>query len=108
MQINNSNLFHKDNELVFNSDILINIKNSKDLYTFLNVAKSSRQDFKTILINLDYNFLSNKFKINNLKIDNKEVDSQYLTIIEGFNDNELNNLIKSRRLLNEFLNAYAG
>ena len=108
LQINNSNLFHKDNELVFNSDILINIKNSKDLYTFLNVAKSSRQDFKTILINLDYNFLSNKFKINNLKIDNKEVDSQYLTIIEGFNDNELNNLIKSRRLLNEFLNAYAG
>ena len=108
LELSNSNLFLKDNELVFNSDILINIKNSKKLFSLLNTKKSSRKDFKNILINLDYNFLSNKIKFNNLKIDNSDVSNQFLTIIDGFNDNDMNNLNKSRRLLNELLRVYAG
>ena len=108
LELSNSDLFLKNNELVFNSDILINIKNSKNLFSFLNTKKSSRKDFKNILINLDYNFLSNKIKFNSLKIDNKDVSNQFLTIIDGFNDNDMNNLIKSRRLLNELLKVYAG
>ena len=75
----------------------------ENLFSFLNTKKSSRKDFKNILINLDYNFLSNKIKFNSLKIDNKDVSNQFLTIIDGFNDNDMNNLIKSRRLLNELL-----
>ncbi|MDA9066114.1 AsmA family protein [Candidatus Pelagibacter sp.] len=108
LELSNSDLFLKNNELVFNSDILINIKNSKNLFSFLNTKKSSRKDFKNILINLDYNFLSNKIKFNSLKIDNKDVSNQFLTIIDGFNDNDIKNLIKSRRLLNELLKVYAG
>ena len=108
LELSNSDLFLKNNELVFNSDILINIKNSENLFSFLNTKKSSRKDFKNILINLDYNFLSNKIKFNSLKIDNKDVSNQFLTIIDGFNDNDMNNLIKSRRLLNELLKVYAG
>ena len=108
LQFSNSNLFYKNNELVFNSDMLIDIKNSKNLFSFLNTRKSSRKDFKTIFINLDYNFLSNTIKFNDLKIDNKDTKDPFLSIIDDFNDNSLNNLNKSRRLLNELLKVYAG
>ena len=108
LQLSNSNLFYKNNKMVFNSDILINIKNSENLFSLLNTNKSSRKNFKNILVNLDYNFLSNKIKFNSLKIDNNSVDKQFLTIIDGFNDNDLNNLNKSRRLLNELFKIYSG
>ena len=108
MELNNSNLFYKNNELVFNSDIVIDIKNSKNLFSFLNTGKSSRKDFKTIALNLDYNFLSNTINFNNLKIDNKDPNSQFLRIIDDFNDNGLNNFNMGRRKLNELLKAYAG
>ena len=108
LQFINSSLFYKNNELAFNSNILIDIKNSENLFSFLNTSKFSRKDFKTILINLDYNFLEKKIKFNNIKIDNYDANSQFLTIIDGFNNNDLNNLNKSRRILNDLIRAYAG
>ena len=108
LQLDNSTLFYKDKELLFNSDILVDIKNSKNLFSFLNTNKSLRKNFKKILINLDYNFLKNKIKFNSLKIDGSEVDREFLTIIDGFNDNDLNNYNKSRRILNDFIKAYVG
>ena len=108
LQLKNSNLFFKNNELIFNSDMLIDIKSSKNLFSFLNTNKSSRKNFKTILINLDYNFLNNKIKFNNLKIDNNDTSNHFLTIIDEFNENNLNNFNKSRRLFNQLLEAYAG
>jgi len=108
LQFNNSNLFYENNELTFNSNILIDIQNSQKLFSFLNTSKSSRKDIKTILINLDYDLLANQIRFNNIKIDNKEVSSQLLTIISDFTDNNQNNFNKSRRLLNEALKAYEG
>ena len=108
LELSNSNLFLKNNELVFSGDISIDIKNSEKLFSFLNTNKSLRKNLKNILINLDYNFSNNKIKFNNLKIDNSDASNQLLTIIDGFNDNDVNNLNKSRRLLNELLKVYAG
>tara|TARA_B110001450_G_scaffold244634_1_gene256949 strand:- start:569 stop:2053 length:1485 start_codon:yes stop_codon:yes gene_type:complete len=108
LELKNSNFFFKDNNLILNTDILIDIKSSKHLFSFFNTGKTSRKDFKKILINLDYNFLSNQLKFNSAKIDNNEFSDQLFTIIEGFEDNNFNNIIKSRVLVNEFLRAYAG
>ena len=36
------------------------------------------------------------------------MNDQFLNVLEGFSDNDLNNSIKSRQLLNELLNIYAG
>jgi len=47
-------------------------------------------------------------KFNNVKIDNKKVGDQILNIIEEFEDNNLNNIIKTKRLLNNVLDAYEG
>jgi len=106
--LNNSNLFLKNNKLIFNSDILINIENLDRLFSFLNINKISRKKFQNILINLDYDFLENQIKFNNVKIDNNNINDQLLTIIDGFSDNELNNLNKSRKLINEILKNYEG
>ena len=108
LELNNSNLFLKNNKLIFNSDILINIENPDRLFSFLNINKISRKKIQNILINLDYDFLENQIKFNNVKIDNNIINDQLLTIIDGFSDNELNNLIKSRKLINEILKNYEG
>ena len=107
-ELKNSNLFLKKKNLILNTDLLINIKSSDHLFSFLNTNKSSRKDFKKILINLDYNFLSNQIKFNNAKIDDNKFNDELLRILEGFEDNNLNNTIKSRRLINTLLSAYDG
>tara|TARA_B100000767_G_C19725337_1_gene519235 strand:+ start:42 stop:1523 length:1482 start_codon:yes stop_codon:yes gene_type:complete len=108
LKINNSDLSYKNNELVFKSDLLVNVKNSKKLFSLLNTGKSSRKEFQTIKINFEYNFLDNKIKFNSLNIDNNDFSSQFLTIINNFNFIDLNNLNKNRRILNAFFEVYAG
>jgi hypothetical protein len=107
-ELSNSDLFLRNNTATLNTDVQITIKDSKYLFSFLNTNKKSRRDIKNILINLDYDFLSKKIKFNNVKINNNEVSENFLNVLENFNDNNLNNLIKSRRLINELLYLYEG
>ena len=106
LELNNSNIFLENNRLVLNTNMFFEIKDSKKLFAFLNTNKSSRKNIKNILVNLSYDFLSNKIKFNDLKIDDKKVDDQLLSIIDQFSDNNFNNLNKSRLLLNRFFTAY--
>ena len=108
LELRNSNIFFKDNKLKFNSDILIDITNSDNLFSTLNTNKLLRKNFKNILINLDYDFSDNLIIFNNIKIDNKDVNDQLLNIFEGFNDKAFNNFNNSRRIINELLKAYDG
>ena len=108
LKLNNSNLYIENNKLLLNSDLSIDIKNLSRLFSFLNTSKKSRKDVKNILLNFDYDFLSNQIKFNFVKVDGNKVSEQFLTIIDGFNDNNLNNLTKSRRLINELFNIYEG
>ena len=59
-------------------------------------------------MNIDYSFLNDQINFNSLKIDNNEIDDEIITIIEGLNDYKMNNLIKSKRILNKFISAYDG
>ena len=108
LKIVDSNLYIENNKLMLNSDILINIKNTDRLFSFLNTSKKSRKDIKNILLNLDFDFLSNQIKFNYVKVNENKMNEQFLTIMDGFSDNNLNNLTKSRRLINELLNIYEG
>ena len=107
-ELSNSNLFVQDNRLILNTNLLFDIKNSDKLYSFLNTKKVSRGKINNVLINFDYDFSSNEIKFNNVKIDNKKVGDQILNIIEEFEDNNLNNTVKTKRLLNNLLDAYEG
>ena len=108
LELKNSNLFLEKNNLILNTDLKIDIKNSNLLFSFLNTSKRAKKDIKNILINIDYNFLSKQIKFNSVKLDNKEVDDEFLTIIEEFGDNNVNNLTRSRRLINKLFDVYEG
>ena len=108
LKLSNSNLFVENNKLLLNTDIFIEIKNYDRLFSFLNTSKKARKKIKNIMINLEYDFLSKQINFNNIVVDNNKVSDQFFTIIEGFNDNNSNNLTKSRRLINELLNIYEG
>ena len=107
-KLDNSNVFYENNKLVLNTDLLLDVKDSNRLFSFLNTSKKFRKEIRNILINLNYDFLSNEFQFNNIKINNSDMEGQFLNIIDGFKDNSSNNLIKSRRLFNELLDIYDG
>jgi len=107
LKLSNSSLFLQDNKLILNATFFFDIKNSDRLFSFLNTNKRLRKTIKNIIVNIDYDFLNNEIKFNNVKIDNNKTSDQFMNIIDGFRDNNLNNLIKSRRLLNELIAAYS-
>ena len=108
LELNNSNLFFKDDKLIFGGDIFVDIKNTNRFFSFLNTNKSLRRDLKSIIINFEYNFSNNKIKFKNITIDNKDVSDQLLPIIENFNESSINNINIGRSLINELLSNYDG
>ena len=108
IELTDSNLFLNDHNLVLNTNIKINIKDTDSLFSFLQTSKKSRKHIKDILVNLDYYFLDNQIKFNNFKIDDNEVSDQFLDIIKDLNVNNIDNSIKSRIFINQLLNAYEG
>ncbi|MDB9742173.1 hypothetical protein OAA97_00255 [Candidatus Pelagibacter sp.] len=108
MEVSNSDLFLENEKLILTANLSIDIKNTDRLYSFLNTNKRLRKNIKNIKLNITYDFLSNEIVFKNIKIDDNEVSSQFNNIAEGFNDNNSNNLTKSRKLLNELINLYAG
>ena len=108
LKLDNSNVFYENNKLVLNTDLLLDIKDSNRLFSFLNTSKKSKKEIRNILINLNYDFLSNEIQFNNIKINNSDMEGQFLNIIDGFKNNNSNNLIKSRRLFNELFDVYDG
>ena len=108
LRLDDSNLFFKDEELILKTDIFVDIQNLNNLFSFLNTGKLSRKKIKNILINLDYNFMSNEIEFNRVTIDNIKVSDQFLTILETFDNNNTINTVKIRRLLNKLINIYEG
>ena len=108
LELSNSNLFLKNQNLFLNTNILFKVNNSDALFSFLNTNKKSRKLIKNILINLDYDFLMNEIKFNSVKIDDQDMNDKFLNVIEGFTDNDLNNSIKSKRLINKLFSIYEG
>ena len=108
LELENSNLFVKNKRLILNTNIIINVDNSDELFFILQTNKKSRKPIKNILINIDYDFLGNLIKFNHLQIDNNKASDEILRVIQGFSENEFNNLNKSRRLLNSLFDIYNG
>ena len=108
IEVSNSDLFLENDKLILTANLSIDIKNTHRLYSFLTTNKRLRKDIKNIKLNIIYDFLSNEVVFKNIKIDGNKVSNQFYNIAEGFIDINSNNLTKSRRLLNELINLYAG
>ena len=108
VEIDRSNFFFENDQLVLNSDIKINIENQNNFFSFLKTPKKSKKKIKNIFINLNYNFSENKIYFNDIKIDGLEVSNEILRIFDNFDNVFDMNLNKSRRLINKILFIYAG
>ena len=104
--VSKSDLFLENDKLILAANLSIDIKNTGRLYSFLNTNKRLRKNIKNIKLSIIYDFLSNEIVFKNIKVDDNEVSDQFMNIVEGFIDNNSNNLIKSRKLLNELINLY--
>jgi hypothetical protein len=111
IEIINSNLILQNDDLIFNSDINIDIEDSKKFFSFLQTPKNSRRPIKNIKINLDYNLYNDQIVLNNIKFDNLESNKDSEDLISIFNtqeDNEYKNFIKNKHLFNKILDTYSG
>ena len=108
IEVSNSDLFLENNKLILIANLSVDLKNTDGLYSFLNTNKRLRKDIKNIKLNIIYDLSSNEIVFKNIKIDDNKVSDQFYNIAEGFNDNNFNNLTKSRRLLNELIGLYEG
>ena len=106
IEVSKSDLFLENDKLILTANLSIDIKNTDKLYSFLNINKRLRKNIKNIKLNITYDFLSNEIVFKNIKVDDNEVSDQFMNIVEGFIDNNSNNLTKSRKLLNELINIY--
>jgi len=106
IEVFKSDLFLENDKLILTANLSIDIKNTDKLYSFLNTNKRLRKNIENIKLNITYDFLSNEIVFKNIKVDDNEVSDQFMNIVEGFIDNNSNNLTKSRKLLNELINLY--
>jgi hypothetical protein len=108
LEIENSNLFFKDGNLILNSNALIDIKNSNNLFAFLQTPKKFRKPLKSILINFDYDLSTKQLIIKKLKIDKNENNNEMIDVIKEVNNIEKYNLNKTKRMFNKLLSSYSG
>ena len=108
LEINNSKLYSVNSNLILNSNIIFDIKNSKKLYSFFQTPKKFRKPIKDIFINFDYDLLRKELIINRIKIDGIENNNEILDVIREIRDIEKYNLNKSKRVLNKLFAVYAG
>jgi hypothetical protein len=108
LEISNSDLFLKNGKLILIANLSLDIIDADKLFSFLNTNKKSRKNIKNVKVDIIYDFLSNQFEFKNIKVNGDEPNDNFLNLVESFRDNNSNNLMKSRRLLNKLINLYDG
>ena len=108
-QIFDSLLYVKDNNLVLDGNISIDIHNSSEIYKFFQTPRNYRKEIKKIKFNFIYNFDQEITNLNNIEIDNL-VNPDVNNILGQFisKDTILQNRIYFKKLINEAIKSYAG
>ena len=111
LKLSNSKLILDDDNLVFNSNFNLSIKNSKSFFFFFQTPKKIRKPIKNISFNLNFAFLNNELEVNSFKIDGLELNQEIKEILSTFNENknnQIDNLIMFKNLINKIFAAYDG
>ncbi len=108
-QIFDSLLYVRDNNLVLDSNISIDIHNSSEVYKFFQTPRNYRKKINKIKFNFVYNFDQEITNLNNIEIDNL-VNPEVNKILDQFisKDTILQNRIYFKSLINEAIKSYAG
>ena len=107
--LENSLIYVKDGELILDGKLIINIKNSDQVYKFLLTPKIYRSELTNIKTNFIYNFDQKIANLSNVLIDNKN-NKDVNKILESliFKKNKLQNRAYLKSILNRALKFYAG
>jgi hypothetical protein len=89
--------------------ISINVKDFNQVYKIFQTPRSNRKEIKKFEFNLSYNFDEMTVNLNDIKVDeiiNLKVNKTLNQII--LKDNNLQNRIYLKNLVNQAMNDYAG
>ena len=102
-------IFVKNGELVLDGRLKININDYNKIYKFLVTPKNFRNEIKEIDLNFTYNFDQKLAELKDIKIDNK-INKNVNKILNNviLNNDDLQNKIYFKNLLNEAIKSYAG
>jgi len=102
-------IFVKEGKLILDSNVEININNSNELYKFLLTPKNLRKKISKVDVNFTYLFDEKNIKIKSIRIDGKTLEkSKYSFEDILLKENNLQNKIYFKNLLNEVIKNYAG
>ena len=102
-------IYVKEGKLILDSSVIIDINNSNELYKFLLTPKNLRKKIKKVNINFAYLFDEKNIKVKNIRIDGKTFEKYKYNFDNIFlKENNLQNRIYFKNLLNEFIKNYEG
>jgi hypothetical protein len=108
-EILNSLIYIKQNQLILDGKLIIDIKNYNEIYKFLQISKNSRPKLKKIEIDINYNFDEQIINLKTIKIDNK-ISKNINNILKKIvlKKDKMQNKIYLKNILKEAIIAYAG
>ena len=102
-------IFVKEGKLILDSNVVININNTDELYKFLLTPKNLRKKISKVNVNFTYLFDEKNIKVKNIRIDGKSFEkSKYSSDDILLKENNLQNKIYLKNLLNEVIKNYVG
>ena len=102
-------LYVQNGELLLDGKVKIDISNYDEIYRYLLTPKNNRKKFKVIELSFSYNFDKKITNLDDIKIDNlynQELNNIMSNII--LKDNNLQNKIYLKNLLNQAIKSYSG
>ncbi len=108
-KISDSLLYMKNNNLVLDALITMQINDYDELYKFFQTPRNYRKEIETIEFNLNYNFDQFTANLTNIKIDeifDKEINKTLKQL--NLKENRLQNRIYFKNLMNQAIKLYAG
>jgi hypothetical protein len=99
----------KDNNLVLDGNILVNVYDVNEIYKFFQTPRNYRKEIKEIKFNFVYNFDQKISNLNYIEIDgnnNQQVNQILNQII--LKDTVLQNRVYFKNLMNKAIKFYAG
>ncbi len=102
-------IYIKDGEVVLDGKLNIKINNINKIYKFLLTPKNNRKNLNQIELRFSYNFDQKITNLNDIKVDNiynEKLNELLKNII--FRENNLQNKIYLKKILNNAIKSYSG
>ena len=108
-KLTDSLIFVKDGELFLDGRLVLNINNHKEIYKYLLTPKKFRKEINKVEFNFSYNIDQKIAKLSGINVDekyNQNVNKILDSLI--FKENNLQNKIYLKNLLNAGIKSYSG